>query len=311
VASLFTALVPYRHGIRYVNTLELSDKLDTLAERMAEAGYFTGAISDNLLITPRNGFDQGFRTFLSKPEHVAARKSAAVTTDAMAWLEAHGECPFFLYLHFMDPHSDYRPPTPYRPRLPEDGPDIRRFVRQGRGGKTADLRQHNRNFRLSGAEQAHLLDLYDGEIAANDFQLGRLLAFLRQRGLADRTAVIFLADHGEEFDDHGKYSHATSLYEEMVHVPLIIRLPAGEPVAGPRVEHALVRITDLAPTVLALAGAGGFDGAVDGAPLLGLLEGGERAGGPVAAYTELNPFSGHPMAPGWVEATRGLLLGDL
>lgn len=312
VASLFTGLHPYRHGIRYVDTLDLADRFETIAERFFEAGWFTGAVSDNMLIIPDNGFDQGFRTFVSKPESVDMRKAKAVTSIALSWLEHHGDQPFFLYLHYMDPHANYQPRQPFHPGPVPSGTTIRPFVEQGQAGGVANRMQKSRRFRLTPAEDRRLIDLYDGEISATDHQVGRLLAWLEKQGLADDTVVVFVADHGEEFADHGKYAHATSLFDELVRVPLLVRLPGPDRAASrERGVEAVVRTADLGPTLLELAGASGYAGEVEAGLFGDLLENSGPAGEAREAYFELNPYSRNPLAPGWIEAARGLRLGNL
>ncbi len=309
VASLFTGLHPYRHGVRYVDTLDLDRRFETVAERFDAAGWFTGAVSDNLLITPDNGFDQGFRTFVSKPLTTHMRKARAVTDIALGWLEHHGDRPFFLYLHYMDPHANYRPPKPFHPGPPPSGAEIRDFVEKGEAGGVANRLQKSRRFRLSAAEDQRLLDLYEGEVASTDYQVGRLLSWLERSGLADGTVVVFVADHGEEFADHGRYAHATSLFDELVRVPLLVRLP-GRQLPARQVEQ-VVCSADLGPTLLSLAGAPGFTGEVDALSFTGLLDQSRPAAEQREAYFELNPYSRNPLAPGTIEATRGLRFGRL
>jgi arylsulfatase A-like enzyme len=309
VASLFTGLQPYRHGVRYVDTLRLAGRFETVAERFLEAGWFTGAVSDNLLITPDNGFDQGFRTFVSKPPGVHSRKAVEVTDLALAWLDRHGDRPFFLYLHYMDPHADYQPRQPFHPGPAPGGAVIRTLVEQGQAGGVVTRMQREKDFRLSPAEEQRLLDLYEGEIAATDFELGRLLARLERDGLAEDTVVVFVADHGEEFLDHGKYTHANSLFDELVQVPLIIRLP-GRGQIRQRVD-AVVRTADLGPSLFELAGAPGVGDEVLAGSFAGRLDPVRPQDEPVEAYFEINPYSRSPMAAGWVEATRGLRVGNV
>jgi arylsulfatase A-like enzyme len=237
------------------------------------------------------------------------RKARAVTDIALNWLAHHGDRPFFLYLHYMDPHANYQPQQPFHPGPPDSGAAIRPFVEQGQAGGVANRMQSSRRFRLSPAEDRRLLDLYEGEIWATDYQLGRLLAHLQQSGLAGNTVVVFVADHGEEFADHGKYAHATSLFDELVRVPLLIRLPLRERTRR-RVE-AVVCSADLGPTLLDLAGVPHFPGGVDARAFTVLLDGDRTAADPREAYFELNPYSRDPLAPGTIEATRGVRYGGL
>ncbi len=309
VASLFTGLHPYKHGVRYVDTLDLDRRFETVAERFLEAGWFTGAVSDNLLITPGNGFDQGFRTFVSKPPSMESRKARAVTDIALRWFEHHGDRPFFLYLHYMDPHANYQPRQPFHPGPASPGATIRPFVERGQAGGVANRMEQDRQFRLTPAEDQRLLDLYEGEILATDFEVGRLLAGLEQSGLAGETVVVFVADHGEEFADHGAYAHATSLFDELVRVPLLVRLPGRGRIPS-RVE-AVVCGADLGPTLFRLAGVPDFTGEVDARVFSDLFEDGHPGGDQREAYFELNPYSRNPLASGTIEATRGLRYGDL
>jgi len=310
VASLFTGLYPYDHGVRYVDELELDGRLETVTERFRDAGYFTGAVSDNLLIVPGNGYAQGFRTFVSKPRRLLARKAAAVTDLALHWLATHGDQPFFLYLHYMDPHADYQPEPPFHPGTAHPGSRIRSFVEEGKSGTVATRLKNDEGFRLSAAEDQRLLDLYEGEISATDYHLGRLLAGLESGGLKERTVILFLADHGEEFADHGRYTHATSLFDELVRLPLLLRTPATCGEADSCMVDQVVRITDLAPTMLDLAGVEGFSSALDARSLGGLLRG-EPESEEREAYCELSSHSRNPAAKGWVVTTRGLRYGDL
>ena len=154
--------------------------------------------------------------------------------------------PLFLYLHFMYPHAIYDPPEAVRHTLvgpPPAGVDPAVAV--------AKLMDFTRWSELSQPELTYLETLYDGEIAGLDLELARLFRRLGRRGLLDHTIVVLTADHGEEFGEHGGMQHGTALYEESVHIPLLITgpgLPAGRVVADD------VSLVDVAPTLLALLG---------------------------------------------------------
>ncbi len=292
VASIFTGLYPYEHGVRYLNTLSLDQRLATLAERFRDAGYVTAAISDNQLISPGNGFAQGFMSFNSISRRDQERKARRITDLAAARLGEFGDVPFFLYVHYMDPHGPYQPAAPYDPGVPAGGAGMRPQVIQGLSEWLNLQRIRDPSFGISPAERAHLVRLYEGEVAFTDFHVGRLLARLEALGLDDRTLVAFLADHGEAFAERGAFSHGTSLHEEQIHVPLFIVEPAGTRGAAPRLVARPVRTVDLAGMLLESAGAGGQALPAGGQPR------------PAGVYSELNALTSGPFAEGGYEASR-------
>ena len=133
------------------------------------------------------------------------------------WIDADARPPFFLFVHLWDPHYDYIPPPPYDTR----------FDPGWKGD--FDFANVEYNMAISPDMPArafrHLVALYDGEIASTDAAVGRVVAALEQRGWLDGTLVALTSDHGEEFFDHGKKGHMTTLFEEVLHVPLLFRLP--------------------------------------------------------------------------------------
>ena len=170
-------------------------------------------------------------------EYVGAR---AVTDEAIAWLDRHRDGRFALYLHYLDAHSPYR-------MVPTDadvfgdpsyrGPVTRLFNDVGAP-----------EVRYTPADRQRVVDWYDAGVRWIDANLGRLIDHLRADGRLDHTIVVVTADHGEEFWDHGRFFHGQTLYDELLHVPLVVRLPRGEH-AGTVVERA-VRSIDVAPAVL-------------------------------------------------------------
>jgi arylsulfatase A-like enzyme len=255
VASLFTSTYPSVHGM-VTFTAVLPSSVDTLAEALRRGGYETAAFSANFVhVTAHKGFDQGFDRFVElkrKPHQgeeaeflgLTAADAGEVTDRAVDWLAARPRLPFFLYLHYMDPHSSYHPPPPYRGRFahPYTGPI---------NGSTEQVNEIERGeLAIDQAGISHLVDLYDGEIAFADSQIGRLIQELRARALLDSSIVVLLADHGEEFHEHGGFFHGYTLYDEMIRVPLMIRLPHARD-GGKRVE-SVVQLIDVGPTILDL-----------------------------------------------------------
>ena len=247
VASLFTSLLPDGHGALHLQA-PLAPAAHTLAERLAESGFATGAVVANPLILASSGFDQGFSYF----EGLHGRKGRLSTTvpagrvvdAALRFLDAHRGLPSFLFVHAFDPHFPYQPPPPFDHLFEPATP----------------------------GERDQVIALYDGEIAYGDREFGRFVRELKARGLYDRALVVFTSDHGEEFLDHGDWRHGTSLFDELVRVPLVVRFPGGSH-AGRRVDRQ-VQLLDVLPTVLeAVSLPVPVDPSVLGHPLQGAISG--------------------------------------
>ncbi|HED64661.1 MAG TPA: hypothetical protein ENJ09_03795 [Planctomycetes bacterium] len=251
VPSFLTGTFPIQHGVYEGSargkagavTDVLPESATTLAEVFSEHGYRTAAFIKNAQLKRGNGFEQGFDLY-----HDDAGDARSIRWSALDWLDENaGEEPFFLYLHFLDAHWPY----------PVADADATRFVSAEaiapfRGGDSRALRDAiNAGARAFGdAERAALEGLYDGSIRALDEELRRLDAGLAARGLASDTIVCVLADHGEEFGEHGRIGHGHGLYETLLHVPWILRGPGIDP----RRAAEPVSLVDLGPTLLAAAG---------------------------------------------------------
>lgn len=250
VASIFTGLMPGEHGVQAPEDA-LAHEVDTLAEQLRAAGYQTAGIFTNGNVAQQFGMGQGFDTYLhleeelSRPtHHVGADELGA---RAREWLDGRDpERPFLLYLHATDPHGPYVPPAPFSSRFAPgvDDPRLRtlEFLEDLSQARVPDPAQYRKP----------LIDLYDAEVAFTDEHFGRLLDDLAERRLLDGTVVVLVADHGEEFFDHGWWEHGKTLFVEQLHVPLVIRFPGGAG-AGARVESPVHQV-DLLPTLLAAAG---------------------------------------------------------
>lgn len=265
VASLFTGLWPQVHGARDDED-KLVDEALTLAERLRELGYHTAGITGNGNAHGPFGFSQGFDYFryLAKirPGDPLAT-SEDIHEAVVSWMDLHAsDQPFFLYVHTIDPHAPYDPPERHRRRWAPTVSDksIGTVEALGELGQLdqAEAEQRARD----------LLALYDAEVAYNDESFGRLLDELRSRSLFDDSLVVFLSDHGEEFFDHGGWTHGKTLYSEMLDVPMIIKLPGGQG-AGQEVGEVVEHI-DLVPTVMELV-TGQIPAGVQGRSLLPLI----------------------------------------
>jgi arylsulfatase A-like enzyme len=274
IASLFTGLFPYRHGVYRGSQREnptkvtsdiLPQRLTTLAELLRDHGYLTAAWVQNSHLRQFMGFAQGFVSYHDQQgpvERIAGR------VEHFLDLAARRES-VFIYAHFIDLHDPYRPPAPYDAMFGPAGADAYAGIDLAEwGAYLAEVREGKR--RLSPAQAERLVALYDGQIRRVDDRIGRLLGRLRRLGLYDSTLVVLTADHGDGFLEHGFISHSTTPYEELVRVPLIVKLPAGRS-AGTRIG-AQARLVDVLPTVLELAGVSDTL-AVDGCSLLPLIRG--------------------------------------
>ncbi len=269
MGTILTGLHPVTHGAER-RAQGIAPEVRTLAERLSETGYETAMFTTNPTVVEKFGFGRGFDRF-EYVHQLQGRKrrsvdSAEMHRAAAAWLDGRAapERPFFLVVHTLDPHDPYRPPEPYRSQF-APGVDVASAC-CARGGRLETL---------SAAEAAirrrDSMALYDGEIARNDASFGRLVDDLRNRGLLDRSAVVFTSDHGEEFHEHGGWRHAESLFEEVLRVPLVLRLPGGAP-AGTTIADPADQI-DIAPTLLDLAGVS-VPKELPGASLLPVIRGG-------------------------------------
>src|SRR5439155_710163 len=259
VATLFTGLHPRSHGVvgpsadgapAASDPGFLADTLPTLAERAEAAGVTTVGVSGSPLVSRATNLARGFETFVEFGWDRARNDwppAAAVNARFLAWLERNRGLRFLAYLHYMDPHDPYTPPAALRPPAP---PGVRPAVAAGQAEGLARRVNAPGGSALAAVELEHLRRLYDAEIRAWDAELGTLLDALAARGLADSTIVVLTADHGEEFQEHGRLKHRIHLYDELLHVPLVIAGPGVRP--GRVAEQA--QGIDLFPTLAALLG---------------------------------------------------------
>jgi arylsulfatase A-like enzyme len=252
IASLFLAEVPSEHQVISTETVLSQDKL-CLAEVLRENGFHTGGFSANIGIRTEMGFGQGFEVF--PPLHENLKGDAAhLNQAALRWLDgiAGDRRPFFLYLQYMEPHNPYRThpgiTAPRQAGLP--AADAQLNARLAEGAFTAGLGSHD-SWHFTTPEVERLHELYDGEVKYLDARLADLFAELERRSLLRHSIVIITADHGEEFGEHGVFDHGLSLFEQAIHVPLLIRLPDG---GAARKVPEPVQLAGLDPTVFAYLG---------------------------------------------------------
>ncbi len=261
-ASLLTSLLPSSHQAMSKPS-SLSSEVELVSEVLKEHGYTTGGIVSNINLAESFGFDQGYDEYhYMAPAYIAGaeesssklilyqlarqivfRLKSGITFDgfyqdservnqvAFDWLDRHKDQRFFLFLHYMDPHDPY-------------------FVHPYNGEGIARVSNQHPDPELA----AEMQRLYRGEIEYLDGNFGKLLAQLRKHGVYDDTVIVLVADHGEEFYEHGGWWHGLTLYEEQIAVPLLVKWPRGDRGAAPTPER-IGRLIDVAPTLITQAGA--------------------------------------------------------
>ncbi len=209
VATIFSGMWPAAHHVNRTKD-QLAPQTITLAEVLRDAGYETGGFVANPNAWKRFGLGQGFDFY----RHITGDyppSSRRINTAVAEWLDQRESVkPFFLYVHTVDPHDPYNPPLDFRERFAPGTEELLALPRKERWKLT---------------HRDDLLNLYDGEIAYNDESFGLFIDDLEARGLWENSMVILISDHGEEFQDHGSWTHGRKLFSESVRVPLIVKWP--------------------------------------------------------------------------------------
>jgi arylsulfatase A-like enzyme len=315
-ATLFTG--QYERDLRVGWRTALGSTKPTLASRFAALGYATGGFVGNLIYGyAPYGLEQGFQVYrdhafvwsgwagathfgrfvierynqLFEGTVFIGRKSDRLVVDEfLDWERQVSDRPYFAFVNLFDAHAPYAPESPYDHLFLEREPFTRNLV-PGRRLRPEDVRG--------------LRDAYDGAVASADAQLGRLMDEMRRRGRLDRTIVVVTADHGEEFAEHGTLGHGHGLHLPALHVPLVVRWPAGGVRGGTTVETP-VSLRDVAATIVDLAGAQGEDH-VPGHSLAGFLRGadGYDSSGAVTRSPVLSELYRATGQPDWYPSARG------
>ncbi len=294
--SLFTSLPVSAHGVSNASARlklpvhQLGHNRLTFPQVLKRAGYWNAGVACGANLLGAMGFDRGFESrFRSETEDISVivDRTLAAAEAGLAQPE-----PMFLFMHTYQVHGPYLPPKEYRDRF---APEPRGLV--GRSVLAIEDRPFQEQWgamfssfwadvdRFGPEDTAYLSDLYDGEVAYTDAQIGRLFGALRMLGVFDRMIVIVLSDHGEEFAEHGHYEH-DQLYREHLHVPLIVHLPGGR-LGGTRVAGQ-ASLLDVMPTLLELLGIPGPD-TMTGHSLIASLASGRTTDQPILAERTMFP----------------------
>ena len=288
VASLFTGLYVSQHGVKYVVTgqsgeLPVTQRLPedavTLAELMSAAGYDTIGIVENVHISAKMGFSQGFRVWDDSPY------GATNVTNRFLDRSKEVKEPFFAYIHYFDPHTPY-----YRTRNFEGEGAVLPGLQEA---KSTDYRWTAYTFGvdrgiigLSAFERRRLEDLYDGEVRNADTGIGRILATLRARGMYDNTWVIVTADHGENFYEAKRLTHPHDCFSNpQMRIPLIMKMPESCGIRE-RIVADPVELADILPTIASYLGLDVPAGVVGADLTAAILEGSPLGSRAIAAESE-------------------------
>ena len=234
----------------YLWEARLPEEVPVLSEQLQRSGYATAAELTNPFLARERGLQRGFQHFRNEDgDQIGSvlTPASTVTEKASLWLELNRREPFFLWLHYLDPHVPYRPPdmpAELRAEYPESWITARAYWYQVMQNSDPETRARYQEFcRKMYAEEVRYVDRWFGE----------LIVALKESGLYEDSLVVVTADHGEELFDHGAFEHGHSMYEELLRVPLLVKWPKATE-ADKRISQT-VGLLDLAPTFLEFAGA--------------------------------------------------------
>ncbi|MFX1590657.1 MAG: sulfatase [Promethearchaeota archaeon] len=262
--SMLTGLYTSDHGYNMLQKIEsrivpLSARFASIGEVLRNAGYITYAASCQPWISPESGYGQGFDYFemvSSLGDNLSDEKTVKKALD---WLDDNRDEKFFIFLDLMGPHTPYDPPKPYK-SLYSSGHEVRSklisdlndLYFKEKYGEYYKLLLNTSKENISTEDLKQLIELYDAKIAFTDQQIGSLIEKLKSLNIYDNTLIILTADHGEAFLDHDKFLHGRSVYNEEVHVPLIMtcldRLPKNKEIDD------IVELVDILPTIASISG---------------------------------------------------------
>jgi arylsulfatase A-like enzyme len=263
VASILTGVYPHETGaLSHKGVLQAGTRMVT--QMLEASGVETVGLFSNRFLTSRFGFMRGWDTDVHVNAYKACMNGDIVADASEELLEAwKPQGPFLLYIHLMDPHAPYDPPTSYEVKY------VGRRVLKGRiiPKSTSSFITNLRRGKVEPPDDGELKilkGLYNGDVASLDEVLGRVVAGLEQEGILDRALLVVTSDHGEEFMEHGWLGHGTNIHPELTHIPLLLRFPGGGPSGT---IPGLVGHVDLVPTILDALGRQAPDG-LDGLSLL-------------------------------------------
>jgi hypothetical protein len=247
-ASLLTGVYPPVHKAT-AHEAKLTKDVAFIAEDLKQAGYKTAIFSSNGYVSSKWGFDRGWDAYRNFIRENLPNGADYLWKTGKTWVLQNKKKPEFVYLATVDPHVAYTPRAEFLKKYwnkPYKGPLKPALTGVQLGAIGAG------KLKIDDNDKAYLEALHDGEITQSDASFATFIADLKAADLYDRSAVIVVSDHGDEFGEHGRFGHGQSVYQELTHVPLIIRAPGRLPQG--KVVHSDVEIMDLYATFLDLAG---------------------------------------------------------
>ncbi len=250
-ASIMTSSIPSNHhgfnfhypGKTHQERKEMSNKISSdkkmLAEVFKEKGYQTAAFTGGGWTWGKLGFERGFDIY----DDNSTTTFQDMALKGLEWLKQTKQ-PFFLFLHTYELHSPYTPKQEYAKTL---DPAYNGTLGKDISEKLLDEISEG-NINLTENDLQHVIAMYDAEIMSVDNSFGKLIEELRKNNLLNNTIIIVTSDHGEEFQEHGSMRHSHTLYNELLHVPLIVYAP----LAAPSIKDYTVQSIDIAPTILTM-----------------------------------------------------------
>ena len=216
--SMFTGLPPSIHSVEK-RTNKLSKNIQTVTQLIKSKKYKTAAFVTLFFVSYKYGFSRGFDKFTE----MFRKKADVVTDNALGWLKNNNKQPFFLFLHYCDVHWPYVPPTKYAEMFGVNTKNMR----WRRWGRLQFLKKYSDpEIPMPKNVKNNALALYDGEIRSVDYNINRIIKYLKKKNIYNNTILVITSDHGEEFKEHNSFGHGHSLYSEVINVPLIIRFPS-------------------------------------------------------------------------------------
>lgn len=241
--SMFTGLPPSVHKVDFDKKI-LGKDISLFTEILHDSGYITGAFFSAIYLKGKYGFSRGFDKYSDQ----IYKNADEITNKAIEWIEPKKKEKFFLFLHYFDVHWPYRPSINIAEKFDVNTSEKRWF----RYGKLQFFRKFSDPIiKLSPKIKKKIINLYDGEIFRVDRNIGRLISYLKNEGLYNKTVLVITSDHGEEFKEHESFGHFHQLYSELINVPLIIRYP--KKIKGNLVVNDPVSSIDIPATILNLA----------------------------------------------------------
>jgi arylsulfatase A-like enzyme len=268
-ASMLTSLILSHHRAYFTRSQALSDYIMTAAEYLKGQGFHTVSFNDGGQIAPEFGLNRGFDLYESrkpgKPSYHQGFK--AIVDRSLAWLDSHSGGTFFMFLHTYETHHPYTPADEH----------LKLFEKDYKGSLPKDIsvplikRINNGEVPLLEEDKQHIINTYDAEIRSMDESFGRLIRYLQEKKLYAKTMIVFTSDHGEEFGEHGVWGmHSHTLFNDQLHVPLIVKFPASR-FAALNVKP-MVRSIDIFPTLVDMLG-GKMQEQFEGVSLMPLVRG--------------------------------------